>query len=324
MLTARLRTIATLFVLILPASLAPGDVVVLSTGERLYGTVVEQADDAVTFDHPVLGRIVLEVGAVNQVILTDDAEPAETPQQAEEAEPEAEEEAPAEEAVPTEKAEEEDVWKSNIDLGFSVSEGNTENKNLTLSFKTVRDTEMEKTTFDASYYFAEDDGEASENKATVGLNQDWKVPDSRWLYFARARYDYDEFNSWKSRVTAGGGLGYQFYTLEDFKLIGRAGLVGVKEYDSDRDDIRLEGLLGVELDWKIDEQQNFALESTYFPDFEETGEFRWITSAKWELDIVAYDGMSLFLGLLHEHQSLVDPGQENDDLFVFGGLSIEF
>lgn len=321
MLIARLRTFVPFVMLLLLSPFVMADVVVLSTGERLIGDVVEQSDGMVTLDHPVLGRIELSPDAVNQVILTDEATPRE--EQESPAEEDREEETPEEE-TPAPEVVEEPSWASRIELGFGVSEGNTESKNLNLNFRTERDTKLETTTFDAAYYFAEDDGDTSENKATAGVNQDWKEPDTPWLYFARARYDYDEFNSWQSRVTAGVGVGYRFVDEDDFKLTGRAGLGAAKEFQSDRDDVRLEGILGIDLNWAIDEHQRFVLGSTYFPDLDETGEFRTVTDARWALNLPQYDGASVFLGLRHEHQSLVDPGQENNDLLIFGGLAIDF
>ncbi|CAE7826326.1 nudF [Symbiodinium necroappetens] len=326
----RYRLFSLIAALALLAWAAPrlhADVVVLNTGERLYGEVTSQDGDGVVLEHPVLGTLTLSAGVVNQVILTDDATPPAPEEAAEQdATPDDAEPTPAEEVVEavTEVLKPAPEWESRLDVGFSISEGNTENSNLTISFKTVRDSEKEKTTIDAAYYFAEDSGEESENKATVGLNHDWKLPDSPWLYFARGRFDYDEFNSWRRRITAGGGVGYQFYDEDDFTLTGRAGLVAVQEYESDRDDVRLEGLLGVDLTWQIDKTQAFELSSTYFPDFDETGEFRLLTDAKWTLNLPQYEGASIFVGVRHEHQSVVDPGRENDDLLVVGGLGIDF
>ncbi len=304
------------------ASYAAADVVVLETGERLFGAVVERNDERVVLDHPVLGRLTLDAASVNQIIETSDAQPGDPADAA--AEEAAVEAAPVEEAPQAPEVEGAPAWESRVGLGFGFSSGNTENSNLNLKFTTVRDTDETTTSFDAAYYFAEDDGETSENKATVGVNQDWKVPDSPWLYFARARYDYDEFNSWQSRITAAGGVGYMFIEEDDFTLTGRAGLGVAREYDSNRDEARLEGLLGIDLTWAIDEHQDFGLSSTYFPDFDESGEFRVVTTASWKLNLPQYEGASIFLGLLHEHQSLVDPGRDRNDLFVYGGLGIDF
>jgi len=289
------------------------DTVVLTTGERLHGTVAGRSDAFVIFEHPVLGRLKLASDVIEQVILDEDSQPAE----------EAAPDEPVEE-TPTPEIVEESQWKSRVEIGFGISDGNTENSNLNINFVTKRENEKEATTFDAAYFYAEDNSETSTNKATIGVNQDWKLTDSAWIIFARARYDYDEFNSWRGRVTGGGGVGYRFYDTDDFKLTGRVGLGAAKEFDSTRDDVRLEGLLGLDLAWKLDEHQEFVLGSTYFPDFDESGEFRILTTAMWKLNLPQYDGASVFIGLRHEYQSLVDAGQDETDIFVYGGVGIDF
>lgn len=330
--------IVALSIVLALAPRAEADYIVLTTGEHLSGVITSRDADVAVLEHPVLGTLTIRSEDISELVIgeffaprpeenaSDDGEGVEETPQDSTGEGTEEGSSAAEDVVDavTEALEPAPEWKSRIDLGFAFSDGNTENSNLTLSFKTVRDTEKEKTTFDAAYYFAEDSGETSENKATVGLNHDWKLPNSPWLFFARGRFDYDEFNSWRRRITAGGGVGYKFYDEEDFTLTGRAGLVAVREYESDRDDIRVEGLLGIDLTWQIDKTQAFELSSTYFPDLEETGEFRALTSAKWTLNLPQYDGASVFVGVQHEHQSVVDAGRENDDILIYGGLGIEF
>jgi len=296
---------------------ARADIVVLQTGERLIGEITSQNDEAIILEHPILGTLTLNAADVRSVIVQADEMPepeADVPQVV----------AEAPQVPPVPEQEPAPEWKSRVELGFNASDGNTENANLTLSFKTTRDTPDETTTFDAAYYFAENSGVASENKATLGVNHDWKFKDSPWLLFARARYDYDEFNSWRSRVTGAGGVGYTFYDTDDFRLIGRAGLGANREFDSLRNGIRAEGLAGFDLLWKIDPTQEFIISSTYYADFEDTGEFRVLTTAGWKLDMPQFDGASVFLGLRHEYQSLVDPGQEETDVLIFGGLGIDF
>ena len=296
---------------------ARADVVVLQTGERLVGEITSRDADSIVLEHPILGTLTLGVENVSSVLLAPDDAP-ESGVAAERDEDMADDAAPVLVPEPTPE------WVSRVELGFSVSDGNTENTNLTLSFKTERDTEDTTTTFDAAYYFAEDSGNTSENKATLGVNHDWKFKDSPWLIFARARYDYDEFNSWRSRVTGAGGAGYAFIENDEFKLVGRAGIGANKEFDSMRDEIRAEGLAGLDVVWKIDDTQELNVSSTYYADFDESGEFRVLTTAGWKMDLPQYDGASVFLGIRHEYQSLVDPGQEETDVLFYGGLGIDF
>jgi len=215
-------------------------------------------------------------------------------------------------------------WDNKLTLAFGVASGNTENANVTALYAMTRETETSKLLYNASYFYSEDSGTESENRFSTGLTHDWLFKNSRWLIFADARYDYDEFNSWRHRVAAHLGPGYKLIDRDDLKLTLRAGAGAVKEWVSDNDGIRPEGLAGYDFEWKITGQQSLVSTFRYYPDFDDLGEFRTAGFAGWKLDIDKADGLSLSLGFIHEYQSQVDPGREHNDVKLFGGVTFDF
>ena len=108
----------------------------------------------------------------------------------------------------------------------------------------------------------------------------------------------------------------------DLKL--RAGLAGTREWGSDDESWRLEGLLGADLEWKISDAQTLEAGTTYYPDLEESGEYRLVSRVGWSIQLDNAENLHLKLGLEHEYDSHRVSPFEKDDLRYFGALLYEF
>ena len=228
------------------------------------------------------------------------------------------------EAGEGEPAPDEGEWKSKVVVGAGATTGNTDNQSFHAGLSSLRERVAERTEIDLHYYYGATDGDRTENRFTAGLLQDWLVADSPWLYFAKARYDYDEFNSWEQRVAVHAGVGYEFIDREDLSLVGRVGLGLIKEVNSANDGIRPEGLLGLDLRWDITERQTLEAGTTLYPDLGDLGEFRTISYARWDVLVDEASNLSFNIGVEHEYQSVVDPGREKNDFRITAGLLFEF
>jgi hypothetical protein len=103
-----------------------------------------------------------------------------------------------------------------------------------------------------------------------------------------------------------------------------AGAGALKEFGSDDDEVRPEGLLGLEGEWQIAEKNTLVFASTFFPDLNELGEYRWVSSAGWSYLLDEKNKLSLTAGVQYEYDSVVDPGDEHYDLRAFVGLQLDF
>lgn len=215
-------------------------------------------------------------------------------------------------------------WDSKLNLGLNLASGNTEQTGFAATIVTTRSTDQTLLRLDAGYFYATQDGDETANRFTSGINNDWLMPDSRWLYFAGGRYDMDEFRSFDHRISANAGVGYEFIKRDNLSITLRAGAGGFKEIGSDRNEFVPEGLLGADVDWQIADNQSFVASTRIFPDFSNSGEFRTFTTAGWKLDIDKADGLSFSINAIHEYISDVDPGIEKADLQLFAGLTYDF
>lgn len=215
-------------------------------------------------------------------------------------------------------------WDTKLNIGLNLAAGNTEQTGFAATVVTTRTTDATALTLDAGYFYASQDGDDTANRFTAGVNNDWLLPDSRWLVFAGGRYDYDDFRSFDYRVSANAGVGYEVIKRDKMQLTLRAGGGFFKEFGSGRNEIVPEGLLGADFNWEIADNQSLQFSTRIFPDLADGGEFRTFSTAGWKLDIDKDDGLSFSINAIHEYISSVDPGIEKTDLQLFAGLTYDF
>jgi len=103
------------------------------------------------------------------------------------------------------------AWKSNLELGFVQTTGNTEINSLNSKAKAIRDSEEWRLTLEASALSVSDKVSTTAEKYDISVQEDWKMLDSGYL-FGRIGFDTDRFGGFKSRSSE--TLGYGFDILE--------------------------------------------------------------------------------------------------------------
>lgn len=293
------------------------DTVTLSTGEVLHGQLVLINEKGVIFEHPALGRLELTPDKVLSAEISDQANGAVMPVEADSREMSVEPGGAWAELSC-------DPWRNRFDLGVGGSQGNTENANFTCQVKSARESDRMRTALDTAYFFASTRGNRSGNKFTAGAINDWLSQRSPWLIFASGRYDNDEFQSWDWRVGGNGGAGYRLYLGDPFKMTLRAGAGALKEGNSTRNQVIPEALLGAEGSWNICSTQQLDFTTIAYPDLADSGEFRAVSGISWSFRPNPSDSLSLFLTVNHEFQSQVTVPTERNDVRIFGGLGFDF
>ena len=298
--------------------------ITLVNGDRIVAPVLEENDSFVVVDHPVFGHLQIPREQI-VVIMTDVTEDTGgtviDSQEVYVEDVEASDAPPPPEEVAADE-ERKKLWEARLEITFSAVEGNSNTQDFRGAFAAKRETDATIFKFDAVYYVAASNGDRTDNAASVGVENEWLIPDSKWSYFVYARWTYDEFQSWDYRITGGGGLKYHLVEKEnyDLKLLGGIGFI--KEFGSNNDDIQPEALFGVEGEWRIAEKQKLTYFATIFPNLSETGEFRTVSGLHWTHEL--NDSLDFILGLYHEYQSQVDPGFDKNDLRIYGGLGVNF
>ena len=295
------------------AAPARADVVRLHTGDVLTGDVVSDDGTTVVLDNPVLGMLELAATHVATVERGVSAPP-----------PALAGTVGVSSTVATAEPPDEGGWKWSVEAGVSGSEGNTETSDLHAAIKGVLDNADGTLSLGAGYARGETADEKNKDEQHVEGQYDWKIEDSRWFPFVRARMDWDDFQDWDRRASVAGGVGYRVIEDDTTKLTFRVGLAGTREWGGEDDGWRLEGLLGGDWEWKISETQTFGWSTTVYPDLEDSGEYRALTDIGWSVKLDTVDNLSFKLGVHHEYDTHRESPFERDDLKYFGALLYEF
>lgn len=297
---------------VLVVSTAVADEVKLADGDVLHGTVVEQTEDHVVLEHRVLGRLTIPRDEIVSLVVG--APPAATP---------GDRGMPLEAGGKEPKPKEDKGWKVHVDLALFASAGKSDEQTLRLGGEVNRDTVDRRFELDIAYYLAVTEGEKTDSELSTGVRHDWLIPDSRWFYFAQGRYDYDEFESWEHRVAAHVGPGYNLIERDALKLNVRAGMGTRREVGSENDDWKPEAIVGGNLKWQLSARQSIKFGASFFPVVDDVDDYRSRTTGNWRLQIAEEPTLSLNVGFSHEYQSVVNSGDEKNNLKVFAGVGFD-
>ncbi len=281
------------------AAAAHAQEVVLTTGDVLHGKVAAHTTEQLVLEHPVLGT--LEIPAASVLRVTPGVPITQPP------------------AAPPPK-----LWARELAAGISGARGNSDTTDARIGIVATRKTDRTALKLDAAYYYGSANAASNKNKLTAGLLHDWLRPGSPWLYFAKARWDLDQFQSWDCRISGHGGAGYRLVEREGLSAKLRLGAGASKEWGSDDDGLRPEALLGGEVAWRISERQKLGAGTTLYPDLSDAGELRALSTVNWDIALERADGLQLRLGLEHEYQSIVDAGNDHSDLRLLTSLVFRF
>ncbi|HUT56223.1 MAG TPA: DUF481 domain-containing protein [bacterium] len=213
---------------------------------------------------------------------------------------------------------------SRFEAGANGTQGNSETFDSLAAFKSDGRTEAMRIKLDARYCYGSKGDQITRNEYTIGVFNEWFLPESRWSLFIQARYDWDAFESWFGRVSTALGVGYKFIDLPRLTAVGRVGAGHIREYGSELTQSRPECLASTELDWTISDQQKFSADATYYPDLDRPRIYRVVSSTAYTAKISAAGRLSLKVGAHNEYQSEVDPGFEHNDLKYYASLVIDF
>ncbi len=299
----------------------------LSSGDVIRGVLVSSDDKAHVIDHPVLGRVTLAVESVSAVMAV--ADPAVLPAKPMEAAAEKKpEEKPAVAPAPAPSAPVDPVsfwsgWKSSAELGVNGAEGNSTSLSARAAINTKRETSKMVTTANASYVYGSQNSDKNLERGEMNVRNDWKL-EGAWRVYATGKGEYDSFQDWDIRVSAFGGVAYEFIKSEKTTLLGRVGAGASKEFGSSKQ--RIEPELNLGMDWArvIDERQKVFATVDLYPSLHKTTDYRLNVQAGYEVTVDPENNFSLKLGLEDRYNSNPGGDRKKNDLLYFASLVTGF
>ena len=301
---------------------AAQDVVTLTTGETLRGTIVANDGVVVTLVHPVLGELKVPVGAIVAEPKQDVAGEASA-----RGEEDTEKAPAARNPLDAVLSEDEkpfwEGWERGVSVGLNASEGNTDSTNGRVAFEAKRETVKMRTSVSGVYVYSKDAEATRKSRLDAEARNDWILEGTRWRLFATGTVEYDQFADWDWRLTGTAGLGYAVIARDKHELVVRAGPGMSQEFGGDDDRITPLGVIGADYRWEISEKSRLFATVDYFPDLSEFREFRTDAKTGYEVVLDAESKLMLKVGAGHRHDS--DPRKaEANDFEYFMTLGVKF
>lgn len=314
--------------MLLGAPALAADMVELSTGERLSVEILERTDTMLRFKHPVLGELavaadqakVLPSRPVSGFAARRSALGPQVP--TERLGPPKPDEAPRP-RVP-DPSERPNTWRGGVEGGVSGTDGNSQTSSLRFGLSARRQTDVMETGVNASVVYATDRGEKTASRGDLGAQNDWLLIDSPWGFFVRGRAEYDEFQDWDWRLSAYAGPSYAIIRSERTTLRGRVGAGAAYELGGEKEQLKPEGLIGLDLAHRLNERQDLYVIADYLPSLDNIPAFRLDMRAGWRVVIDPETRMNLHIGVADRYDSSPGPDKNRSDIEYFMTIGWQF
>jgi len=217
-------------------------------------------------------------------------------------------------------------WKTGLNVGFALTRGNSETKNLSVGFLAARQTLNDKLSAYANSVYASNDAagaipSTTANTAGGGLRYDHDLKDNVFG-FAAADFFADALQSLNLRSVFGGGAGYHTIKNDNTTLDLLAGLNYTHESYTGLTRNFAALTLGEELMHKLGKSTVLNESLAFFPDLNDLGEYRGT------FNFVTTTKMNKWLGWQNSFSDIyvTNPplGKKQNDILLTTGLSVTF
>lgn len=277
------------------------DEVVLKNGDIMRGKIRRHTYSEVVIDHNNLGRMFIPMAEIKDVRSAEDPN-----------------------APPSFfKRARQNGWSFTFDLSLQTMTGNKDEQALRTALGLG--CEKKRTSFElkSSLYYRQKKGVVTDRKGDTRYEQRFFREDSKLYSFGVGLFDHDAFKSWEQRLSGYGGAGYSWVKTQKVVFETGGGLGLRKEYGSINDNTKFEGIAALGFTWSVSQRQKVETRFFYAPVLTDFEDYRTRGSLEWRLVLSRDVNVSLLVGMLHEFQSVVNPGDAKEDIRVYTGLQMK-
>lgn len=300
----------------------------LDSSDRLVGQIVRDENGQHQLTQTAFGDVPLDPAKIESLWATDTAKPqvAELEQRYERKLTEVETAKQQEieqmqtayesqlQNVRTENEALKDPWSGNLAIGVQGASGNTDRFAATGRGELFRTTELERMAMYLEINFAKEDDEQTENEKLAGISLERDISEN---YFARGSADFeiDEFEELDLRAITTASIGRFFIREEDLIFKGFAG-VGYRfeSYTDGTTEKDPTGVLGYDVDYKLNSRLSLFHDLTYYPSFSSPGQnYLLVTNFGGEMPITNDEAWKLRAALRSQYNSMPAADAETTD-----------
>ena len=217
-------------------------------------------------------------------------------------------------------------WDGGTTLGFALTHGNSQTKNLALAFNAVRKTSNDKLGLYANSVYATNDApgaipNVTANAVQGGLRYDHDFT-SRLFGYGNADFQSDSLQTLNLRTVLGGGLGFHAIKSETTTLDFLGGLAYTRENYDLFDRNFAAATLGEEFMHKVGTSTTLTQTFYFYPDLSSGGDYRTTFNFGAVTKINKWLGWQTAFGDIYVTNPPV--GKKENDILFTTGLNIAF
>lgn len=218
-------------------------------------------------------------------------------------------------------------WSGSADLGFTLTEGNSETTNFSLAAMLNRRWERWRWTTDGFYLRATTDGEETANKGDLASQMDY-FPHGRFFLFARMSGSFNDPAGLDLRLSPATGAGYQVFAGERVQMSVEGGVSWIRDaFASGPADEAVHATVGQDLAWVVAEDTRVQQSLLYEPKTSDLGDF--LLTARASFTTMVTDALGLKVSFKDEYDSdPFDPAagteREKNDVTFVTGVTFQF
>ncbi len=348
--------LATLLALLGAGATASGDVITLTDGSRLIGSITRLQDGKIKIETQFAGTLEIEasliksieteeavnigvdsgdrlVGQVEWQPATEQAvihsEVGDVPVPIERISAIWPEGAPSPEEVVLEQQLEQAKkdyearmakWELVMEAGLVFTEGNTETFNARGAITATRKSHRDLLRFYLLGAYAEENKRRSRSEVMGGMYYEYLFTERLFAY-GRLDLEYDEFENLDLRLSTVVGAGYYWLKKDDHEFKTRGGVGYLHETYMDntqRDAAQAE--LGFDYRLDVAPWMRFTNSSTWYPTFDGLDDYRLVSDSAFVFPLGDGGMWSLKLGAKYEYKSIPAAGRERLDQIYYGNI----
>jgi len=219
---------------------------------------------------------------------------------------------------------EDKLWSAELSLGYNKSGGNTQNSQMVNSLYVNRKTNHDEFTIKGNSYYSSTNKKMDTQNWYGMLRYAFSFGKKKWYKFYKLEGDHDKFSAIDYRLIPSIGIGYWFSDSENWKAMVEAGLGFEHTSYNDRteDSNKIVLTPRVFLEKKIFKTATISQDITFYPSFENAGEFR--LRSETALTNPINDKISLRLSFIDDYDSLPPKNTKKNDTKILSSLVYSF
>jgi putative salt-induced outer membrane protein YdiY len=215
-------------------------------------------------------------------------------------------------------------WSFTAEAGLTAREGNTDRFDAMGRMLLERKSNKDLLQFYLRGQYSEANDERNVAEVIGGILYEHNLTD-RLYWYVRNQAEYDEFESIDLRYTLTTGPGYYWIKKENHELKTWAGVGYLHESyrngDESRDDAQAE--VGVAYFVDVTEWMRFTHTTTWFPTFDSLRDYRLVSDTALLMPLGTSDMWKFKIGALYEYDPIPQAGRERLDETYYANILLE-